>query len=118
MYNLLIGILLLFPTPVHAEEKEIVVEQKTIPQLIEFYSTKYNVEASVITNVIRCESTFNPNAVGDGGNSRGLVQIHKPSHPTITDEQAFDPKFAISFLAENLSKGKGKMWTCYRKFYS
>ena len=47
--------------------------------------------------------------------SYGLSQIHLPSHPNISLEQATDPDFAIEFMAQNLSKGKGKMWTCYRK---
>lgn len=67
--------------------------------------------------VIKCESNFNPNAVGDSGYSRGLVQIHSRYWPEITDEMAFDPEFAITFLAEKLSEGKGRLWTCYRLSY-
>lgn len=63
---------------------------------------------------IRCESNFNPRAVGDGGKSRGLAQIHKPSHPDITDEQAFDPYFAIDFMAKEFKNGNKWKWTCWR----
>lgn len=64
--------------------------------------------------VVKCESNYNPNAWGDGGYSRGLVQIHYPAHPTISDEQALNIEFALDFLARNLKEGKGNMWTCWR----
>lgn len=34
------------------------------------------------------------------------------------DEMAYDPDFAIEFLAEKLSQKKGHLWSCYRKYYS
>jgi soluble lytic murein transglycosylase-like protein len=64
--------------------------------------------------VIKCESSYNPNAVGDSGHSRGLAQIHRPSHPTITDAQAFDPDFAIEFMAKAMSQGDAWMWSCWK----
>lgn len=86
----------------------------TLQEKSDMYATKYNVKPSLMRSVVQCESTFNPDAVGDGGNSFGLVQINLPSHPTITKEQAHDPDFALDFLAKNLAAGKGKLWTCYR----
>lgn len=74
---------------------------------------------SVIKTVIKCESGYKINAVGDIGNSFGLVQIYLPAWKgKITKEQALDPEFAVDFLAEKLSKGQGNLWTCYRTFYS
>lgn len=87
---------------------------KTIEQIIDEKAKQYNVPPEVIHAVVKCESGYNKNAIGDFGMSRGLVQIHKTYHPTITDAMAFDPEFSIDFLAKNLSKGKGEMWTCYR----
>ena len=87
---------------------------KTIEQLIDDKATEYQVSADLMRKIIHCESSGNPNAVGDGGYSHGLVQIHLPSHPYVSEGQALNPEFAINFLAENLSKGKGAMWTCYR----
>lgn len=65
-------------------------------------------------NVLECESSLNPKAVGDGGNSYGIAQIHLPSHPNISKAEALDAEFSIKFMAENFSKGKAKLWTCYR----
>lgn len=64
--------------------------------------------------IIHCESSGNPNAIGDNGQSYGLAQIHLPSWPDISKEQALDPEFAINFLAEKLSKNQGYLWTCWR----
>lgn len=65
---------------------------------------------------LKCESGFNPKAVGDKGKSFGIAQIHLPAHPTITKQQALDPMWAIDWTAQQFAKGeKGKrMWTCWR----
>lgn len=86
----------------------------TLDEKIEAVAKKYEVNAALMRAVIKCESSFRHDAIGDNGTSFGLVQIHRPSHPTITKEQAFDVDFALEFLASNLAKGKGDMWTCYR----
>lgn len=99
--------------PVHYEAPK----PKTIPELIHQYSVEYDVSESVVQRVIKCESNGNPNAVGDGGYSYGLVQIHLPSHPTVSKEQALSPEFAIKFLTANLALGNGRMWTCWRMMH-
>lgn len=75
---------------------------------------EYGVSSELMRKIIHCESSFNPLAVGDNGYSFGLVQIHLPSHPQVTREQALDPEFAVTFLADKLSKNQGYLWTCYR----
>ena len=90
-------------------------DKQAILEYISFYAEKHAVSEITMQRVIACESGYKHTAIGDGGNSYGLVQIHLPSHPTITKEQATNPLFAVEFLAENLADGKGKLWTCYRK---
>lgn len=70
-----------------------------------------------MTNVIFCESSNNPKAIGDGGTSFGLSQIHLPAHPHITKEQAFKPEYAIEFMAKEMSKGNAWKWSCWKKLY-
>lgn len=97
-----------------------VVEVATddVPALVDFYATKYGVSKEVMNTVVKCESNYNPNAVGDNGNSFGVSQIHLPSWGgAITEEQARDPRFALDFMAKHLSEGRGRLWTCYRMFY-
>lgn len=93
------------------------VVKPSIKQLIHKSAIKYGVSEEKMSNTIKCESQYNPNTVGDGGYSYGLVQIHLPSHPSVTKEQALNPEFATDFMAENFANGKAHMWTCYRKLY-
>ena len=86
----------------------------TLTERIEHYAALYGVSAEEMTEVIDCESGGNPRALGDSGKSRGLVQINRDYHPDISDNQAFDIDFSLDFLAENLAKGNGKWWTCWR----
>lgn len=60
------------------------------------------------------ESTWNPEAVGDGGKSHGLVQIHLPAHPHITEAEAKDPDFALNFIVDKFLEGRESLWTCWR----
>lgn len=41
---------------------------------------KYNIHPSIVIAMIEKESTFNPNAIGDNGNSFGLMQIQPRWH--------------------------------------
>lgn len=86
--------------------------------LINKKAEEYNVSAEVMKKVISCESGYNPNALGDFGYSRGLVQIHSKYHPDVTDDMAYNEEFAIDFLAQKLSEGRGSLWSCYNMFYS
>jgi soluble lytic murein transglycosylase-like protein len=87
----------------------------SISEKIDKYANQYGVNSQLMRDVVFCESGLNPNAVGDNGHSRGLVQIYDDYHPTISHEQAFDPDFALNFLAREMSQGNGHLWTCYRK---
>lgn len=83
---------------------------------------KYGLETSIfvpkLTDVIQCESSFNPNAINSTPReySVGLVQINLWAHPHITEEQAKDIDFALDFLVKNVSEGRGYWWTCYHKY--
>jgi len=77
---------------------------------------EHNVSYEVMDTVVECESRWNPDAIGDNGNSYGLVQIFMPIwKDEITIEQATEPYFSLHFLGDKLSKGEGRLWTCYRK---
>lgn len=65
-------------------------------------------------NVMRCESNYDPDAVGDHNHSFGLSQINLPSHPDISKEEALDPKFAIEYLTHGLAK-KTDHWSCEKE---
>ena len=110
-----LGVLLLFFPSVALEYKAPPpLPKPTINDLITLYAHRYDISEKSLHIVIKCESNYKPNAIGDGGNSFGLVQIHLPSHPHITKAQALDSEYAINFLAKSIKKGEGHIWTCYR----
>ena len=71
-----------------------------------------------IDAVIKCESGWKPGAVGDGGRSFGLVQIHLPAHPDVSKAQALDPVFAINFIIKEFQAGNQWKWTCYKTLFT
>jgi|SRR5918996_694044 hypothetical protein len=75
-------------------------------QRIRKASREFGVPANLLALVISAESSWNPSAVGDGGSSIGLAQIHLPAHPYISKAQAADPDFAIRWTARRL----GAVW--------
>lgn len=85
------------------------------------YATREAVQAHVdpatVLAVINCETggTWASKIVGDHGQSHGLVQIYAPAHPDISLEKAEDPYWAIDYLVEELSTGRGSQWTCFRE---
>ena len=89
----------------------------TAPTIVEAYAVKYGIPAKPLIDTLSCESHFNASAIGDKGKSFGVAQIHLPSHPNITKEQALDPLWAIDWTAQQFKAGKAKMWTCYRILY-
>ena len=77
---------------------------------------RYEIDAQEFLAVAKCESSFREKAVGDGGNSMGIFQIHLPSHPNVTEAEAFDPHFSSEWSAEKFKKNP-RIWTCYRHLY-
>ncbi len=102
------------PIPVVEEEATTTVwTTEKIKEEISITSNKYGVDPKIVDAVVFCESSYNPHALGDGGKSRGLAQIHKDYHD-ISDEDAYNPQYAIDFLAKNIKEGNGHLWTCAR----
>lgn len=113
------------------------IQVQQYDDLVRKYANTFNVSYGVMNGIITCENRDrNPNLQsqlkytytieklgiheGEREYSFGLVQINLHYNPTISLEQATDPEFSIKFLAENLSKGKGYLWSsytsgCYKK---
>lgn len=89
--------------------------QSEIETLIFYYADKYNVDGLTMLKVAKCESGFNPLAIGDGGKSIGLFQIHLPSHPEIIKQETLNPIFSIEWTAKEFSKGNQWKWSCWKQ---
>ena len=106
------------PQVAHAEEVK--AQPVTIEEKIDFYSNKYKVSRETVSKVVQCESSKNPDAVGDSGHSFGIAQFYLPAgNKTVdgrvmTKEMALDPDVALDTLAYYLSTGKARKWTCAR----
>lgn len=125
-------ILLLLLTSLHTESKVSIIPNPVI-EVEEILSNELSNEELLwkiglekgmsqetliqIERVINCESSGNSQAIGDFGNSFGLVQIHLISNPEITKEQALDPIFSLNFITDEFIKGHQNKWTCYRMLY-
>ncbi len=71
--------------------------------------------SEILIKLAHCESSLNPQAVGDNGNSHGLYQIYLKWHPDVSLEQARDIEFATKWTANKIRQGKGDLWTCWSK---
>lgn len=95
-----------------------------VPALIDYYSAKYALtpaQHKMMYDTVKCESnfvvdtqSFSINSKGIRENSWGLAQIHLPSHPTISRQQAINPDFALNFIAYHFSKEHYSMWSCMK----
>ncbi len=93
-----------------------------IKSLIRERSDFYKVSYEEMYSTIRCESHFRNIQSGIYKNgiredSWGIVQIHLPSHPNITKDQALDISFAVDFMAQEFSKGNQWKWSCYNLLF-
>lgn len=103
------------PTVTSASYEPPVIKE-TIQDMADRIADEYDVSRATVRAVIQCESNWNPQAIGDHGHSRGLVQIYDDYWPEVSHQEAHDPEFSIRFLAEKLSEGRGSLWTCYRMY--
>ena len=100
-------------------------DEDRIRREVEEQANKYGVSVVEMWDTIKCE---NPDLIpelqslivqdGVREDSWGLAQIHLPSHPDVTKQEAQDPKFAINFMAKNFASGDKWMWTCWRNLYN
>lgn len=79
-------------------------------------SQQYDVPPSLIAAILQNESGFNPKvsdnySVMESGiksRDRGMAQISDYWNPDVTDEQAYDPRFSIEYIAKTLRNRQNK----------
>ena len=86
---------------------------------IEKVSVKYQVSEGLVDYIVRNESSYNNCALGDfhvPKPSYGLAQINLYYHPLVKPHEAYNPLYALEFLASNLKAGNCSWWTTCRAF--
>ena len=136
MYTVLTANAMVEPKPVVVEQY-VEMEERVVligteitwtPERIKLeYKNKaeeYGVSFEQMWNTVMCENpqldpTLQSHWVLNGvrEDSWGISQIHLPSWPSVTHEQATDPEFSSTFMAEKFSQGKARLWTCHRNIY-
>jgi len=85
-----------------------------ISNLVLQASQQYGIPPALLAAILWQESGYKPDAVNENydeegnltGYDRGVAQINSSAHPNVTEEQAYDPSFAIPYAAQILSKDK------------
>jgi hypothetical protein len=90
-----------------------IVEDKSVEQEILAISKEHNFKwESYLLRLAYCESQYNNFALGDGGKSRGLFQIHSGFHPEVSDDCAFDVRCATEWTISVINAGGQGIWSC------
>ncbi len=118
-----------YAAPTEKPAKAIIVvdikwTQERIRKEVDTVAARYGVSADRMWQTIKCEATdpdtrmvsttiqsLHVTKSGVREPSFGLSQIHRPSHPHVTYEQAIDPLFAIDFMGKNFAAGNAWMWS-------
>ena len=77
-------------------------------------AVEYGVNPNLALWIVKHESSFNPQAKGDGEASRGLWQISKVYHPEVSDAAAFSVTSSTEWSLERIREGKASEWATYR----
>lgn len=92
------------------------VVKPTVEQLISQIAEEYAISSTTLHNLVKSESQFNPNAVGDKGCSYGLTQENICVHTSVTKEEALDPMWSLERAAKRIKNGEESAYTscnCY-----
>ncbi len=79
-----------------------VYNSRTLLEWASISAQRNGVPLSLLYALVNHESNWNPNAVGDNGQSFGLVQIFQPAWPNISQNQSLNPPFALEWAAQKL----------------
>lgn len=97
--------------------------------LIRWHAARHGVDPDVMVAVAKCESGLVPDRQSDHtyreGNrwgfpagtrekSFGIMQVHLPDHPDISESQAKDPDWSSEWAAKQFAAGNARWWTCWR----
>lgn len=112
------ALLLLCASPALAPTPAAAQSPAEVQALVTEAATRHGIAPEWPLRIVRCETggTWNPNAVGDGGESWGIAQLHRRGLRPLFYQRGytdpFDAAEAADFLAWALSQGLARHWTC------
>ncbi len=87
--------------------------QSLIRDYIAAEATLNGASVAETLHIADAESHFNPEAIGDHGESYGMFQIHLPAHKDISRKQAQSIIFSTEWSVQQIKEGNGKIWSTY-----
>lgn len=94
--------------------------KQQLNEMIEAAAKKYGIPPDILKAIFYKESTWNPNAVGDGGKSFGIGQVYTTAHPDYdVNRGKQDVSYQIDYSAKLLSglyKQTGDWRTAVRRY--
>jgi len=79
-------------------------DKQQIGTMLDDAAKKYGIPPDILKGIAWQESKWNPKAVGDGGQSHGMMQIYKTAHPDYDIARGQrDPSYNIEYGAKFLS---------------
>ncbi|MGV8131681.1 MAG: transglycosylase SLT domain-containing protein [Candidatus Pacearchaeota archaeon] len=104
-----------------------VIPEKTPYELVDFYADKWGIDKELLHKVVKCESSYRPDAVNWSDShklsegSHGIAQFSKETFKHygkdigLENGDPYNPSEALDVMGYMISIGQGKHWTCYRK---
>lgn len=102
-------------------KRELVLPEAAVRDLAQFYAKEHGSDAKVLVEVMRCESGFKPEVVGDHGNAYGIGQFWPRTFDMFKNEAGLPeleykrPLDQINLMAWAFANGKERHWTCFGK---
>jgi hypothetical protein len=81
---------------------------------VETASKAAGVNPRITEWIVSHESGHHPEAIGDGGESRGLWQINKAWHPEVSDACAYDVTCSTDWSLERIRAGYVDEWSTWK----
>lgn len=85
-----------------------------IREFIRGEAIKHGIDQKLVDWIVKKESNYNPLAVGDDGNSRGLWMISSIYNPQVSDKCAFDVECSTAWAMKELAAGNKNKWSVVR----
>lgn len=93
---------------------------KDIPTMVQEVASQNGANPTLMKKIAFCESSYRPEAVGDGGRAKNIFQFHKPTFDEFEAKYGEDLNYNSAYdqtkLASKMVRdGKGYHWTCFKK---